>query len=72
MDVPVRKTDIRDISGRIIGYIEEDKFGNKRCRNFTGRVLGYYDKASDTTRNFTGRVITKGDSCIGFLYQDMK
>ena len=70
--IPIRKTPVRDYTGKILGYIEEDKDGNQRCRAFTGRVLGYYDKASDTTRDFYGKVITKGNSCMGFLYQDMK
>ena len=72
MDIPIKKTDIRDASGRILGYIEEDKFGNQRCRNFTGVILGYYDKNTDTTRTFTGRIVTRGNSCIGFLYKDKR
>lgn len=70
MQQVIRRTAIRDITGKILGFIEEDKEGNQRCRSFTGQILGYYDKAVDVTRSFTGRIITKGNSCIGFLYKD--
>jgi hypothetical protein len=69
MQQPIRKTAIRDASGKILGFIEEDKDGNQRCRAFTGQILGYYDKAADVTRNFVGRIVTRGNSCIGFLYK---
>ena len=69
MQTPIKTTYVRDIAGKILGYIEEDKDGNKRCRAFSGRILGYYDKAQDMTRAFNGRIVTRGDSCVGFLYQ---
>lgn len=53
---------IREFNGRIIGFIQEDEKGNKIVRDFHRRVLGRYDKVSNTTRDFYGRVIAKGDS----------
>ena len=66
--VVVNKYDVRDVGGKILGYIEEDKDGNQRCRAFTGQILGYYDKKANVTRAFNGRITTRGNSCIGFLY----
>ena len=65
----VRRTPVRDVSGKILGYIEEDKDGNQQVREFTGKILGFYDKKLDVTREFTGRIRTKGNSVIGFLYE---
>ena len=68
MDV-IRKTAVKDITGKILGYIEEDKDGNQQCRDFFGRILGYYNKELDVTKEFTGRIRTRGNSVIGFLYE---
>ena len=68
--IAVSKVPVRDISGRIIGFIETDKDGNKQVRNFYGRILGTYDKRIDVTRDFYGKIITRGDSVIGFLYDE--
>ena len=65
----VNTTYVRDVAGKILGIIEEDDEGNQRCRAFSGQVLGYYDKKANVTRAFNGRIITRGNSCIGFLYK---
>ena len=53
---------IRDFHGRIIGYIEEKQNGDKIVRAFYKRVLGRYDKSTNTTRDFYGRIIARGDN----------
>ena len=55
------KTPIKDFYGRIIGWVQEDSNGNKKLTDFQGRIIGRYDKATDTTRDFYGRVVAKGD-----------
>ena len=67
--VVARRTAIRDASGKILGFIEEDNEGNQQAREFTGNILGYYNKQQDVTREFTGRIRTRGNSVIGFLYE---
>ena len=52
---------IREFSGKIIGYIQTDNKGNKVIRDFYRRILGKYDKASNTTRDFYGRIVARGD-----------
>ena len=52
---------IREFSGKIIGYIQIDNKGNKVVRDFYRRILGKYDKASNTTRDFYGRIVARGD-----------
>lgn len=68
--IAISKTPVRDISGKIIGFIETDKDGNKQVRNFYGRILGTYDSRLDVTRDFYGKIITRGDSVVGFLYDE--
>ena len=58
---------IKDFYGRIIGYIETDNKGNKIVRDFHRRVLGRYDKASNTTRDFYGRIVARGDQSAMLL-----
>lgn len=55
------KVTIRDFYGRIIGYIDTDKDGNKTVRDFYGRIKGYYNKRQDVTRDFYGRIVAHGD-----------
>ena len=52
---------IRDFSGRIIGYIQEHDNGDKTVRDFYRKILGRYNKATDTIRVFYNRIIARGD-----------
>lgn len=58
---------IKDFSGRIIGYIDEQPNGDKIVKDFYQRVLGKYHKQSNTTRDFYGRVIAQGDASAMLL-----
>ena len=69
MDQVYTKEPVKDWTGKVIGWIESDKKGNKRVRDFFGRVLGTYDAASNFTRDFYLRPISRGDTCIGLLYK---
>ena len=69
--IAVSKVPVRQISGKIIGFVETDKDGNKQARDFYGKILGTYDKRIDVTRDFYGRIITRGDSVIGLIYQNI-
>lgn len=50
------KTDIRTLTGKIVGYIEAEADGSQRIRNFEGQIIGYYDKKSNKTRWFDGKI----------------
>lgn len=67
--IPVSKETIRQFNGAIIGYVETDKQGNKQVRDFYGRILGYYDKKTNTTRDFYGRILSNSDTVVGLLYK---
>ena len=60
---------IRELSGKIIGYIETDAQGNKTVRNFYRQVVGKYDANAKVTRDFYGRIVAKGDVSAGLLYK---
>ena len=55
------KEPLRDFSGRIIGWLEEDSLGNQTLRDFPGRILGRYEKSSNTTKDFYGRIVGRGN-----------
>ena len=57
---------IRDFSGKIIAFIEDD-LNRKSVRSFDGRLLGWYDKKNGNTYEFSGRMIAKGDA-TGMLF----
>lgn len=61
---------IRDFSGKILGYVETDKNGDKIIRDFYRRILGYYDKNLNVTRNFYRTIIARGDAGVGLIYAE--
>lgn len=63
----VKKTEIKLFGGRTSGWVEEDAQGNKQAVSFGGKILGYYNKATNTTRDFGGRVVAYGDVVSGYL-----
>lgn len=65
-----QKDRVKNWQGRILGSIDTDTTtGDKIAKDFYGRILGKYDKRSDTTRDFYGRVIAKGDR-VAMLIKD--
>ena len=63
------KTPIREFSGNIIGWLEDDGEGNQLVRSFTGNILGFYRKSEDKTRDFYGRIIGNGNLLALLLKQ---
>lgn len=61
---------IRDFYGRIIGYVETEKSGDKIFRDFYRRILGYYDKKLNVTRDFYKRIVARGDAGVGLIYAE--
>ena len=57
----VSKTPVKELSGKIIGFIDLETNGDKVVRDFYGRILGRYDKRLDVTRDFYGRIVARGD-----------
>ena len=52
---------IRDFSGKIIAFIEDDP-NRKSVRSFDGRLIGWYDKRTGITYEFSGKIVAKGDA----------
>lgn len=65
----VSKEPVREFNGKIIGWIETDRYGNQQVRDFYGKIKGTYDKKMNVTRDFYGRIITQGNTCLGLLYK---
>jgi hypothetical protein len=62
-----KKDPIKDWTGRIIGWIEVDEYGNKTIRDFYNKVLSTYNKRLNITRDFYGRQVAKGDNLLLLL-----
>lgn len=54
------KEAIRDSSGKIIAWFDHQPNGDIIVREFSGKVLGRYDRQYDVTREFSGRVVARG------------
>lgn len=66
----IKKTEIRDFYGKILGYIEEDtNTGNKTAYDFYRRILGKYNKRENTTRDFYGRILAREDVTQALVYR---
>ena len=57
---------IKDWRGKIIGFEDTDAAGNKTLRDFSGKVVGKYNKSLDITQEFSGRQVAKGN-CVRML-----
>ncbi len=55
------KEPLRDFNGTIIGWMETESNGDQTLRDFPGRILGRYEKSSNTTRDFYGRIVGRGN-----------
>ena len=58
--------EIRDPQGRIIARVDIDSSGDKTIRDKYGRVLGRYNKRTDTTTDHFGRIVARGE-CLTML-----
>ena len=58
--------EIKDHQGRIIAKVNTFANGDKTSHDKYGRILGRYDKCSDTTRDHFGRVVARGE-CLTML-----
>ncbi len=58
---------IRSVDGRILGWVKTASDGSRVLRNFSGQVLGTYDKRADVTRDFYGRITARGDALTTLL-----
>ncbi len=66
----IKKTEIRDFYGKILGYIEEDtNTGNKTAYDFYRRILGKYNKRENMTRDFYGRILAREDVTQALVYR---
>lgn len=61
---------IRDVNGKIVGYIDTDAQGNKVIKNFYRIIKGYYNAKDNVTRDFYRRIVAHGDVSASLLYKD--
>lgn len=61
------KTPIKNFKGQIKGYVEEDSNGNRTVYDFYHRVLGKYNKQTNTSHDFYGRIIAHGDVVMSLI-----
>ena len=67
----MNKIEIRAFGGKSLGYVVEESNGNKKALDFGGKILGTYDKSTNTTRKFGGKIVAIGDVVSGFLLKDI-
>lgn len=57
----ISKEYIRDYTGKCLGTLETQQNGDIIVREFSGKMLGKYDKAANVTRDMSGRMLYKGN-----------
>lgn len=57
----MQKLPIKDVAGRVWGWVQIEDDGNKKALDYTGKILGYYKAGSNTTYDVTGRIVAYGD-----------
>ena len=59
---------VKDWRGQILGFIETDtQTGNKKIKDFYGKIKGKYNKRLDITQDFYGRKVSNGDQLLRLL-----
>ena len=59
---------VKDWRGKILGFIETDtQTGNKKIKDFYGKIKGKYSKRLDITQDFYGRKVSNGDQLLRLL-----
>ena len=63
---------IKDLHGKILGYIWTDsKTKNQKATDFYGRILGFYDVKTDTTKAFSGKILSKGNILASLIMENI-
>lgn len=60
------KQPLRNFHGKIIGFLE-DKPTEIVLSEYSGRILGRYDKINNKTRNYLGTIIGSGNLLTSLL-----
>ena len=63
------REEIKEFSGKILGYVVTESNGDAYIQKFAGPILGTYKKSSNQVTKFAGPVIGTGK---GFLYTLLK
>ena len=59
---------VKDWRGKILGFIETDtQTGNKKIKDFYGKIKGKYNKRLEITQDFYGRKVSNGDQLLRLL-----
>ena len=59
---------VKDWRGKILGFIETDtQTGNKKIKDFYGKIKGKYNKRLDITQDFYGRKVSNGEQLLRLL-----
>lgn len=52
---------LKTYNGKPWGWIETLPNGDVECRDWHGRVVGWYRKSRNVTTDFNGRIIARGN-----------
>jgi hypothetical protein len=61
MSSSIKREAVREMNGRVIGYIDFLPNGDKEVRDKYNRYIGRYDKQMNATRDHAGRFLYRGD-----------
>ena len=59
---------IRLYSGLIIGYLD-DQGSRIVATDYSGRILGYYNKSNNTTTDYSGKILAYGNILSALIWE---
>lgn len=66
----IKREAVREINGRVLGYIDFLPNGDKEIRDRVNRYLGKYDKQMNVTKDYAGRMLYRGDQSSMLLQKE--
>lgn len=58
---------IKKCSGQIVGYLDHESNGDIIAKSYSGRILGKYERSSNTTKDYGGRILFYGNMSAALL-----
>lgn len=57
----MQKFPIKDIAGKIWGWVQIEDDGSKKATDHTGKIVGYYKPFNNATYDNKGKIVAYGD-----------
>ena len=64
------RNEIKTSGGHLLGYTRQEGNGRVVAHNAGGKMLGYFDPKTNTTRDMGGKILNRGDTSASLVLED--